>query len=791
MPKPKVKLALAMIVKASDDEADLLSRALNTIADHVDGIFITITGKNDRVDEVARMYGAKVSYFKWVNDFAAARNFNFKQVPKDFTHILWQDADDVIRGAEKLKRIVRDNPDVDAFGMTYLYAFDENKNPVIVHLKTQIVKNDDCVEWAGELHEDFKQNREMTTKAILGVERLHLTDDKRAGDASKRNLEIAIEQAKKHPNDPRVFWNLGNSYKGVGKNKEAMENFDKFLATSRSEDEKYIALIRMAEILMQEKEYAKALESAKMAIGTKPEYPDAYYTRGNVFFEMKDWASAKESYTLGLKKKPPIYEIIVYNPRDYDYIPLKNLARIYFNMNMPTAALTCLEKALEVMPSDKDTKNLIELMRGEAKKLEDAAKAIDELAKTKTLEELKVAMDALPDEVKAHPAICSIRNQKFVKTSSSGHDIAFYCGPTSEEWDPGTAKEKGIGGSEEAIINLSKGLAKRGWKVTVYNSCGFKEKEFDGVIWRPFWMWNYNDKQDVVVIWRSPRPTEYPINAKKIYVDLHDAIGPGEFNEARLKKITKIMVKSKAHRDLFPSVPDDKFFIAPNGVDLTLFDEAKNPERDPYLIANFSSPDRSLSATMDIFEEAYKRAPGEIRKKMKLMWHYGWGLFDTIRTSAQEKEWGDGVKGRFEALKKKGIAVGGDRINHGEVARANLKAGCMLYPSEFYEIDWIGGSKAQIGGMWPITTSFAAIGEKIQFGVKIKSEKTIENWSDIAGCDYSLKDPAKKEIFVQALLDYLERAGDLDKEREEMSKWARAKFDIEKIVDLWHDELRK
>ena len=76
-----MKIALAMIVKGSDAEAKLLDRALENIKPHVDGIFITAThfpgeAPNKKVHTVAKKHGAVVSDFEWINDFAAARNYN-------------------------------------------------------------------------------------------------------------------------------------------------------------------------------------------------------------------------------------------------------------------------------------------------------------------------------------------------------------------------------------------------------------------------------------------------------------------------------------------------------------------------------------------------------------------------------------------------------------------------------------------------------------------------------------------------------------------------------------------
>ncbi|QGH73307.1 MAG: tetratricopeptide repeat protein [Siphoviridae sp. cttb18] len=780
------KIALCLIVKPSNEEAELLKRALQYSAPHVDGIFITITGENKKVEDVCKLYDAKVSHFEWVHDFSAARNFNFQQVPKDYTHIIWQDADDVVRGLEKLREVLKKNPEVDAFTMNYLYWFDENKNPVVVHIKTMVVKNDQGVEWAGELHEDFKIKRELVVKFINGIDRLHLTNQDRVVESGWRNLEIAKKQAEKHPNDPRVYWNLGNAHKAVLQSKEALENFDKFLLTSKSDEEKYIALLRMGETYLIEKDYIKAIETAKMAIGTKPEYPDGYYLRGNILFEMKDYGGAKDSYMMGMKQKPPVYQIIVYNPRDYDYVPLKTLAKIYFAMNLPNLALTALKQALKILPNDKPTEDLVKALTKESNRLNKVLKKVEDLSKIKDIKVLEKELNDLPDEVKSHPIVCQIRNRNFVKESSSGKDLVFYCGPTGEEWTPQTAKEKGVGGSEEAVINLSRELVKRGWNVVVYNSCGYKEQEFDGVKYKPFWQWNPKDKQDVTIVWRSPKPIDYDINTKKLYIDLHDTINPAEFTETRLEKIDKVMVKSKAHRDLFMNVPDEKIFIAPNGVDLSLFDQ--KVQRDPYYIVNFSSPDRSLSAVIDIYQEALKRLKPHIRSKVRLGWFYGWELFEMIRTAPQEKEWSDKVKAQFNALVEKGLAIGGKRISHKEVAEHNLRAGVMLYPSEFYEIDWIGGSKAQIAGAMPITTDFAAIGEKVKYGIKIKSKKTIENWSDIPGCDFAIVDPKQKEEFVNALVEYLENPAKIN--NNQMMAWARAQYDLQTIADLWDAELK-
>jgi len=108
------------------------------------------------------------------------------------------------------------------------------------------------------------------------------------------------------------------------------------------------------------------------------------------------------------------------------------------------------------------------------------------------------------------------RNTEYRKRTSSGNDLVIYCDYTKFQWHP---KSKGFAGSEEAAINLARELAKLGWDVTVYNNCGHKPVVDAGVIYRPFWEFNPRDKQDVVILWRWPKPLAWDINADRIFID--------------------------------------------------------------------------------------------------------------------------------------------------------------------------------------------------------------------------------------------------------------------------------
>lgn len=755
-----MKIAFAAIIKGSDKEALILSNLLSSVRPHVDDIFITITQPNEKVKDVAEMFNAKVSYFTWVNDFAQARNFNFAQVPKEYDYILWADADDEFEKLDKLREVIEANK-ADAYVLDYIYDHDKYGMPTVVHPKTQVVANDGTFTWVGKIHEDLQANREITLNRIEGIKRIHKTNNERVKESSIRNKEISESTM---TGDPRDYWNLANAYTGTGEYDKAIKTFKQFIEVSGSEMEKYMALLRMSNMYLSLGDLAEAEDYARKAIAIHFDYPDGYHTLAQVQKAQGNKQGAIKSSLEGLNKQPPVDTAIVYNPRDYDYNPLITLAHLYWETSQFDKARVCLEACAEIQPGNRSLDIMIKEADTEARlqaKVIAVSKEIQEMSDIDFLSKF----DSLTDEEKNHPLMLQVKNLRFIKTETSGKDLVYYCGQTTE-WTPEILK-KGIGGSEEAVINLTKEWAKAGYNVTVYNNCG-KEAVYDGVTYKPWYTYNYRDKQDILVVWRQLKLLDYDLNVSKIFVDIHDVIQAGEFTEKRLNKINKVFLKSEAHRELFPKVPDEKIVVVPNGMDISLFN--KEVERDPYFIVNTSSPDRALSALIRLFPKIKAKEP---RAKMK--WAYGFDIFDIIHAKDREKQaW---KKTMLRKMKEAGIENLG-KISHQEVAELTLSAGVMLYPTHFMEIDCVSARKAQLAGTHVVCADFGALKTTVKYGYKIKSPYTKDNWCPPYVFDMA-DDPERDEEYVNAVLEAFK-----NNERTEMREWAKT-FTPEYVSNVW------
>lgn len=195
-------ISLVMIVK---NEEETLPRCLESFKDIVQEIIVVDTGSTDRTVEIAKSYGARVEFFPWCNDFAAARNESLKYATCDW--ILRTDADEYIEEDEKAKLL-----DVINSGCADIYIC-----PTICSLQSsedvvsnvRLIRNHLGVRYDYPIHETVAPSAVQLglRQAITNVRFQHTGYDLEEGEWNEkvnRNLRICDQALTAHPDDSYI-----------------------------------------------------------------------------------------------------------------------------------------------------------------------------------------------------------------------------------------------------------------------------------------------------------------------------------------------------------------------------------------------------------------------------------------------------------------------------------------------------------------------------------------------------------------------------------------------------------
>jgi len=385
---------------------------------------------------------------------------------------------------------------------------------------------------------------------------------------------------------------------------------------------------------------------------------------------------------------------------------------------------------------------------------------------------LNRSISELPEELWTNPMILNFRRGYQKKNTSTGKDLVWYCGPGqhfqfTNKWN---GRSDNVGGSEESVINMAKGLAKRKWNVTVYCVTDVK-RIIDGVWYIPYWEWLPLDRQDVTIIWRDPSILQdQQVNSGRIILDLHDVIDPDWITKEICGQLTYICVKSKFHASLFKGRFATKLKIIPNGIHVADYNTAELPDRVEPIIINTSSPDRSLRALL--------RALPIIRREIpdaEIHWAYGFrnGIQEGGMEADSRKYVTDWVAETKQLMADTEGFIDLGRLSQTEICGLYRKAKVFAYGTRFPEIDCISMTKALAAGCIPVVTNTAALGEKIEDCVSIECPPASAMGARI---DYSIEPGEIFDEWVGGIIHACKQASPASTERR--VDWRSYDYDV-------------
>lgn len=583
-----IKLAVCTIIK-DDSEVENLEKSLASYIDHVDKVFITGTKEpQDKIKKLCKKIGAKHSFYKWDKSFANARNFNFSQVPKEYNWIFWCDTDDEVVGAENLRHEceIADQNNIKAVFCRYLYQCEFNpdgsiKNILIEHLRERLIKNDNSMEWVAPIHETLIEKAPIGKSDCQTFMVVHHATLKSMESSIWRNIDILEEEVMHNPQDPRPIYYLAKAYfdtkiqeilyepAGEGSDSITLELLKDYQRKSGWAEERAQCWEYMSMIHRERQEYKKAAQCLMESLVLWPQYTSIYIQLALLYVLQKDWAKAMHWVKLAGNVEIPKTTLVI-NPKDYKAMILESLFHIYLNTGRLDECLKVAHDLSDMVPTDLNKQRFRDM--SDIKNKNDIAHHVVKLAyhlkQTNQTEQLKALINSIPREIAEEPALVSLRNDMIPPRDWEKDEISIFCGPGWEKWSPKNTS-RGIGGSEEAVIYLTKELAKLGWRVIVYADPQEEAGVYDNVTYLPHYHINWKDNFNILVSWRQIGIADIPgLRAKKIYVWNHDIQNKFTYTKERVDKITKFMFLSKWHRENVPDLLEEKIFYTGNGINI-------------------------------------------------------------------------------------------------------------------------------------------------------------------------------------------------------------------------------
>ena len=338
-----ITLSVCMIVK---NEHDTLARCLECASKFANEIVVVDTGSTDDTKDIALRYTDKVYDFKWVDNFAKARNYSFSKATMDY--IMWHDVvfDEDILKIKKLKETLDNN--VDMVCLKYNLNIDENGIPALSYFRERIVKRAKGYKWISPIHEVIPRQGNVIYEDIA------ITHKKEHASSPDRNLRI-FEKMKKenYPFDARQSFYYARELMYAKRYDDAILEYTIFLNSKDGWIENKISTcLDLNSIYSFLEDYDKALEWLLYSFKYSLPRAEVSCKIANIFMLNKKWDTSIYWLKQALKDKIDITTGGFYIKDYYDFIPYINLGYCYYNLSDISKAIYYNELAGKVKPYD-------------------------------------------------------------------------------------------------------------------------------------------------------------------------------------------------------------------------------------------------------------------------------------------------------------------------------------------------------------------------------------------------------------------------------------------------------
>jgi glycosyltransferase involved in cell wall biosynthesis len=675
---PRPLLSLCVMFR---DNVESIKPLLASVKDHFDEYVFLDTGSVDGTRRIVEGFFAedcvgkqtKIVDFPWVDDFAKARQANFEAATGIWRMFL--DSDDVLVHGENLREIVTKGPAAHPNLQGFFVHYDYD---VLEELPTmRLVRWTRAWRWCDAIHERLVSDVPLAPDALAQLP---------AADLSVTHRRKTIEQR-----DNALRRNSAI----------ARREYDS------TTDEEYRG--RLARTIAMELKLQGDYDTASFflqEVGEKfPTMPEGR----QAFADLFRFAAQKKDFETALqyaKRAGPSYETLA-------YAAMGNHAKV----------LSRGAVAMNAGPQTTHEGFLFEQV------LTPVAIAESALALGKPASAAERVLNHVRTDLREHESCIN-----HVMNIRGDIDRITICVPSTPQPFDGSSTGDMLGGSEEAVVYLSRALAKLGRNVRVYGvlpPTTLPGLDANGVDWQPFSTFRMDAEHGTLVIWRSigmiheimqrksqiqrriaagDTKARLPTGIGRASLWLHDrdtGVSDAVLQEKLMLGVDSVVVLSEFHKwciaRTLPEGTKVNLTTLSNGIVIDDMAQPDNPGRDPNRVIYSSCPSRGLVPLLQMWPEVKAACPDAY-----LDIYYDWSMLRDGNPEVYKR-----VIDAYDAVRHLDVKHHGG-VGHAELHEALGNANVWAY-SHFenpeVETFCISAVKATACGATVLTTRNGAVPE--------------------------------------------------------------------------------
>lgn len=235
------------------NEEQHIEKCLAPLAPFPFEIVYVDTGSTDRTKEIAAKHNAKIYEFTWIDDFSAARNFALEKAANEY--VLFLDCDEYLAelDATVLDQALRAHP-LDVGMLLRNNYYEANGTQTNYPDRVERLFSKKSFHYKGIIHEQvvtLSQDSPLYGRYDIPLTVDHagysggIEDMRRKAD---RNNTLLFREIEKHPKDPYLYFQVGQSYNGIRDYENAYIYYKKSFALPLNPSEPWVQIMATAYI---------------------------------------------------------------------------------------------------------------------------------------------------------------------------------------------------------------------------------------------------------------------------------------------------------------------------------------------------------------------------------------------------------------------------------------------------------------------------------------------------------------------------------------------------------------